>query len=241
MCDMQKIIKYLWSHSSPLPSSHILSLLIALCLSFTQKMIIKREEKKNIWLVLNLQQNQGSTFGHPKQTFCGSKTGSRWLSLTLHVGSYTRHKPINTYDTVATLLCHALNHYWTSLIRSSQLSSLLSTNKVTLRLHEAISCKLPRTVWKPSWNHVVLNCLLLAMFLESLPAAPQPLMAPWAHTAVSTLAKSQPPPAHEKLGRFSTTVEQMILAHITSNKKKPCWVSWMLCSCTRADPAVCCW
>lgn len=145
--------------------------------------------------MLNLQQNQASTFRHPKQTHSGSKTGSRWPSFTLHVGSYTLHKPINTYDTVATLPCVALNHSCTSLIRSSLLSFLLNTNKVPLRLREAISCKLPRTVWKPSWNHVVLNCLLLAMFLESLPAAPQPLMAPWAHIAVLTLAKSQPPPA----------------------------------------------
>lgn len=61
--------------------------------------------------------------------------------------------------------------------------------------------------------------LLPAMFLESLPAAPQPLMAPWAHIAVLTLAKSQPPPACKKLRRFSTTVKQMILAHIMSNKK----------------------
>ncbi len=83
-----------------------------------------------------------------------------------------------------------------------------------------------------------LNGLLLAMFLESLPAAPQPLMAPWAHRAVSTPAKSQPPLAREELRRFSTTVEQMILAHITSNKKTPRWVSWMLRSCTWADPSV---
>lgn len=109
------------------------------------------------------------------------------------------------------------------------LSLWLNAYKVALRLREAISNKLPRTVWKPGWNHVVLNYLLLAMFLESLPAAPQPLMAPWAHTAVLTLAKSQPPPACLKLRRFSTTVEQMILAHITSNKKTSRWVSWMLC------------
>lgn len=152
-------------------------------------------QEKNIWLVLYLQQNQGSTFGHPKQTLSGSEKGSRWPSFTLHVGSYTLHKPINTYNTVAMPLCCALIHHRTSLIWPSLLSFLLNTNKVTLRLCEAISCKLPRTVWKPSWNHVVLNCLLLAMFLESLPAAPQPLMAPWAHIAVLTLAKSQPPPA----------------------------------------------
>lgn len=138
--------------------------------------------------------NKIKTIGHPKQTLRGSETGSRWPSFTLHVGSYTLHKPINTYDTVATLLCCVLNHGCTSLIWSSLLCPC-TIQTVTVRLREAISCKLPRTVWKPSWNHVVLNCLLLAMFLESLPAAPQPLMAPWAHIAVLTLAKSQPPPA----------------------------------------------
>lgn len=70
-----------------------------------------------------------------------------------------------------------------------------------------------------------LNCLLLAMFLESLPAAPKPLMAPRAHSAVSTAAKAQPSLSREKLWKFSTTVEQMILAHITSNKRKPRRVS----------------
>lgn len=46
-----------------------------------------QRKKKIIWLVLNLQ-DQGSSFGHPKRTFPGSKAGSRWPSFTLHVGSY---------------------------------------------------------------------------------------------------------------------------------------------------------
>ena len=122
-----------------------------------------------------------------------SEKGSRWPFLTLHVGSYSLHKTINTYDTVALLLGCAFKH--ATLIPSSLLSFSPSANRVALGLRGAISCKLSRTVWKPSRSHVVLNCLLLAMFLESLPAAPQPLMAPWAHIAVLTLAKSQPPPA----------------------------------------------
>lgn len=59
-------------------------------------------------LDLNLQQKQRSNFEHPRPLW--SEAGSRCPSFTLHVGSYTIHKPINTYDTVATPLCCALKH-----------------------------------------------------------------------------------------------------------------------------------
>lgn len=95
-----------------------------LCERYTQN---DTKKKSNIWLVLNLQKNQLSTSGHPEQALSGSEAGSRWPSLTLHVGLHTLHMPINTYNTVAMLLCCALNHSCTSLIQSSLLSFLSNT------------------------------------------------------------------------------------------------------------------
>lgn len=146
-----------------------------------------------MWFELKLQQNQGSALD-TQNKLSGSETGSRWPSFTLHVGSYILYKPINTYGTVAMVAQCASNHRWTSLMQSPLLPFLLNTNKVTLRLDEAISCKLKNSV-KTQLKPCGFKLPPLTMFLESLPAAPQPLMAPWAHIAVLTLAKSQPPPA----------------------------------------------
>lgn len=61
-----------------------------------------------------------------------------------------------------------------------------------------------------------LNCLLRAVFSESLPAAPRPLMAPRARSAVSTVAKSRLSffPARSR-GAFSAIVKQ-------TTKGSPC-------------------
>lgn len=147
--------------------------------------------------MLNLWLNQGSSLGHLKESLSGSETGSRWPSCALHVGSYTLHKPINTLDTVAILPCCALNPACTSLIPSSLLSFFYFLCRTQTKSHWgcvkplAVNCQ--EQCENPVETMWFLNCLLLAMFLESLPAAPKPLMAPRARSAVSTAAKTQPP------------------------------------------------
>lgn len=136
---------------------------------------------------------------------CGSQTGSRWPSCALRVGSYTLHKPINTLDTVATQPRRVFNsclHVFNPVIASclSSFFIFLSSNfffSLATQTKTHWGCVKPLAVncqeqcESPVGTMWFLNCLLLAVFSESLPAAPRPLMAPRARSAVSTVAKSQ--------------------------------------------------